>query len=485
MRRHALAASLAVSALVIAGCSAAAAPPERDTSTDVPFTGCDTVACTGTIEGAEYEIVMPQTWNGTLLIYSHGYRPAQPFPPTFDPVVTSASPAPGWDTGDRSVGEELLERGFAIAGSSYASNGWAVEDGVVAAGQIYDFFSANIATPRRTLVWGDSLGGLISAVLAEQESDWLDGVAPLCGPVAGMVPNIDLAFDVAYAIQQLLYPQMKISDYATYEEAVLAWEGAASRILAAAREQDTEALAKILTVAAIVDAPTRTRSFDGSGLVSQISGTIENLLTVLGYATVGRYDIEQRYGGNVSGNELADYASRVSESQIDTIDAIGGNGSAQRFLRTLDNGPRVTADPAARTAALERGGNPSGRIQVPVITMHTADDWVISQNETFYRNRFDAAAANGLARGDMVQVFTVPPPEYSPSQGAPYGAGHCNFTTQSRIAIVELLDRWVREGIYPGQGAIASAMGAESGYSPIFAPGPWPAPEAVVLIEQR
>lgn len=482
MRWNGLLASLAVSGLLVAGCSAAASTPERDTSTDVPFTGCDSVACTGTIEGADYEIVMPQTWNGTLLIYSHGYRPAEPFPPTFDAVVRTASPAPGWDTGDRSVGEALLERGYALAGSAYASNGWAVEDGVAAAGQLHEFFSANIAEPKRTLVWGDSLGGLITAVLAEQETDWIDGAAPLCGVVAGLVANIDLAFDVAYAIQQLLYPEMVIADYGSYEEAVMAWEGAASRLVQGAQEQDTEVIAKIFTIAAIVDAPSQTRTQDGSGIASQVTGTIENLLTVLGYATVGRFDIEQRYGGNVSGNELADYASRVSESEREAINAIGGDGAAQRFLTTLDNGPRVAADPTARAAALEKGGNPTGRIQVPVLTMHTAADWVISQNETFYRNRFDAAAASGLARADLVQTFTVAPPEYSPEEGAPYGAGHCNFTLQSRVAIVDLLDKWVREGVYPAQGAIAAAMGPESGYNPVYLPGPWPAPEAVVPV---
>lgn len=482
MRWNGVLASLAVSGLLVAGCSAAASAPERDTSTDVSFTGCDTVACTGTIEGAEYEIVMPATWNGTLLIYSHGYRPAEPFPPTFDPIVRTASPAPGWDTGDRTVGEALLERGYALAGSAYASNGWAVEDGVAAAGQLHDFFAQNIAQPKRTLVWGDSLGGLITAVLAEQETEWIDGAAPLCGVVAGLVANIDLAFDVAYAIQQLIYPEMKIADYTSYEEAVLAWEGAASRILAGAQEQDPEVLAKIFTIAAISDAPSRTRTFDGSGIVSQVSGTIENLLTVLGYATVGRYDIEQRYGGNVSGNELADYAARVNESERETIDALGGEGAAGRFLSTLDNGPRVAADPTARAEALKRGGNPTGRIQVPVLTLHTADDWVISQNETFYRNRFDAAASSGLARADLVQTFTVPPPEYSTEAGAPYGAGHCNFTVQSRLAVVDLLDRWVREGVYPAQQAIAAAMGPESGYNPVYLPGPWPAPEAVVPV---
>lgn len=454
--------------------------PTRDTSTDVPFTGCDSVACSGTLEGADYEIVMPDTWNGTLLIYNHGYRPAEPFPPTFDPVVRTAPPAPGWDSGATEVGDALLERGYALAGSAYASNGWAVEDGVAAAGALYEFFRTSIGEPNRVLVWGDSLGGLITAVLAEEGAEWIDGAAPLCGVVAGLVANIDLAFDVAYAIQQLIYPDMVIADFDSYEQAVLAWEGAASRLIQGATEQDPETIAKIFTIAAIVDAPTKTRTQDGASLASQVTGTIENLLTVLGYATVGRYDIEQRFGGNVSGNELADYAARVNDSERELIDTIGGEGAAASYLTTLDNGPRVAADPAARQAAIERGGNPTGAIDVPVITMHTADDWVISQNETVYRNRFDAKAAAGEARADMVQVFTVPPPEYSSEVGTPYGAGHCNFTLESRVAVVDLLDRWVREGVYPAQGAIAAAMGPESGYSAVFQPGPWPAPEGLL-----
>ena len=117
--------------VLLAGCATATAMPEaRDQSTAVPFAGCDQVACAGEINGAAYEIVMPETWNGTLLLYSHGYRPAEPFPPNFNAVETSAVPVPGWDSGATGLGEAFLERGYALAGSSYRSNGWAVEDGV-------------------------------------------------------------------------------------------------------------------------------------------------------------------------------------------------------------------------------------------------------------------------------------------------------------------------------------------------------------------
>ena len=481
MRRFRIAA-LASATLLLAGCATAAAVPEaRDQSTDVPFTGCDTVACAGEINGAAYEIVMPPTWNGTLLLYSHGYRPAQPFPPNFSAVQTTAVPVPGWDNGDTALGDALLERGYALAGSSYRSIGWAVEDGVIAGEELYAFFTEQVGQPKRVYVWGDSLGGLITQTLAERHPEWVDGAAPLCGVMAGLEPNIGLALDTAYGVQQLLYPEMEIAGYDSYEDALTNWEGAASRLIESARNQDTDAIARIFTIAAMVDAPNQTFTYDGASIVSSVSGTIESLLTALAYGTVGREEIDTRFGGEVVGNVGTDYASRLDESERESIDAIGGEGAAARFVAILDNGPRVEADPAAQAAAIERGGNPSGAVQVPTITMHTkADPLVIVQNQTFFRDRYNVQVAEGNVRGGLLQLYTVAPAEYSQESGAPYGAGHCNFTPESRVAVIELLDNWVRNGVFPGQAAVAAAMGPKSGYSANYVPGPWPDAAAVV-----
>lgn len=480
MRRLAIAIASAGS-LLLAGCATAAAVPEaRDQTAEVPFTGCDQVACSGEINGAAYEIVMPETWNGTLLIYSHGYRPAEPFPPTFSPVVTTATPVPGWDEGDKSLGDALLERGYALAGSSYSSNGWAVEDGVRAGEEIHAFFTEQIGQPKRVYVWGDSMGGLVTQTLAER-ADWVDGAAPLCGVMAGIEPNIGVALDTAYGVQQLLYPEMEIAGYDNYGDALSSWEGAASRLIESARDQDTDAIARILTVAAMVDAPSQTRTYDGASIVSTVSGTIESLLTALAYGTVGRQEIDTRFGGSVVGNVDSVYSDRLDEAEREAIDALGGEGAADRFVTILDNGPRVEADPAAQAAAIERGGNPSGAVQVPTITMHTrADPLVIVQNQTFFRDRYQRQVAEGNVRGGLLQLYTVAPAEYSQEAGAPYGAGHCNFTPESRLAVIDLLDDWVRNGVYPGPAAIESAMGSLSGYSANYVPGPWPAREAVV-----
>ena len=66
-------------------------------------------------DGATYEIQCPAgTWNGTLFLYSHGY-------------VVPGSANPAQDVGDPVTGGWLLSHGYALAGSSYATTGWAIQ----------------------------------------------------------------------------------------------------------------------------------------------------------------------------------------------------------------------------------------------------------------------------------------------------------------------------------------------------------------------
>ncbi len=79
------------------------------------------------------------------------------------------------------------------------------------------------------------------------------------------------------------------------------------------------------------------------------------------------------------------------------------------------------------------------------MTLHTAaDPLVVVQNETLLR---DASGSTD----ELVQLFTVAPDTYPPTPGAPYGAGHCEFTPESRVGMIGLLDRWVRGGQQPGR----------------------------------
>ena len=65
-------------------------------------------------------------------------------------------------------------------------------------------------------------------------------------------------------------------------------------------------------VAAMADAPAQTKTYDGSTIESGVRARAESILTALGYGTFGRYEIEQRVGGNPSTNVEADYSARLS-----------------------------------------------------------------------------------------------------------------------------------------------------------------------------
>jgi len=73
-----------------------------------------TTTLTGTIGGAAYKIEVPAPWNGTLVLYSHGY-------------VAPGQTNPATDVGDPITGAWLLDHGYALAGSSYSSTGWALQ----------------------------------------------------------------------------------------------------------------------------------------------------------------------------------------------------------------------------------------------------------------------------------------------------------------------------------------------------------------------
>lgn len=464
-------AALAVAALVLAACGSDGSPAadkERDPSTDVPIKSCEEVTCEDTLDGAAYKLLLPEKWNGTLLLYSHGYRQAEAAPPDFEEPSTAPEPAPGFSDGDTGLADNLLAQGYALAGSAYATNGWAVADGVKADEDLYQFFVDEVGTPNRVYVWGDSLGGLITQVVAQKHPEWVSGAAPLCGVLGGPVANVNLSLDVAYALKTFVNPDLKLSGFTSWDDAVDNWETTADLLLEQASDAST-GVPKILLTAALVDAPSQTRTYDGSTIESQVRGYGEAVLTALGYATFGRYDIEQRVGGNPADNSTTDYATRVSDTERELIETVSP-GATDELLAELAAGERLTADPAAQAAFAETG-TPTGAVQDPTITMHTAaDPLVIVQNENLFQQRYRASGSTV----DLIQLFTVPPATWSETDGAPYGAGHCNFTPESRLAVIALLDDWVKNGVFPGQTAIAAAMGESSGYNAVFAPGPWP-----------
>src|SRR3954454_13403628 len=139
----------------------------------LPAQAAEPVHATGTTANGSWVLDAPAAFNGTVLVWSHGY--------TFTPVDGSDAPS-------AAVRDALLGQGFALIGSSYAGGGagWATKQGVAAGIEAVDIAKARLGASavKRVYAWGNSLGGLITQTLAEQRPGLLDGVAPLCGVLA-------------------------------------------------------------------------------------------------------------------------------------------------------------------------------------------------------------------------------------------------------------------------------------------------------------
>jgi len=148
---------------------------------------------TGTIDGANFLIQMPSDWNGTLVLYSHGY-------------VIPGSPLVAMDAGDPLTAGWLLDHGYAIAGSSYSQNGWALQQAFHDQIALLDHFQAEHPDLKRTIAWGHSLGGMITAGLIQLFPDRFAGAIPMCGVVAGGPGVWNQGLDAEFVFKTLLAP---------------------------------------------------------------------------------------------------------------------------------------------------------------------------------------------------------------------------------------------------------------------------------------
>jgi len=74
----------------------------------------------GELHGAPYRIRVPAVWNGTLLVFAHGYRDKADHPGEVDNRNADVAPSAALEPA-------LLAQGYALAGSAYRDNGWEVE----------------------------------------------------------------------------------------------------------------------------------------------------------------------------------------------------------------------------------------------------------------------------------------------------------------------------------------------------------------------
>jgi pimeloyl-ACP methyl ester carboxylesterase len=377
-------------------------------------------AQTGVLQdGATYVIEVPANWNGTLFLYSHGYvPPGSPNPPQ-DTAIT-----------DPATHFFMLSSGFALAGSSYATTGWALEQALPDQIAVLDIFAKSMGTPKRTIAWGHSLGGMITAGLIQRYPERFDAALPMCGVLSGGVGTWNTALDSAFAFKNLVAPGsgLQVVNIAN----PLANLHFAEQMLLVA-QATPQGRARLALVSALADGPGWFDPLSPEPAATDFAGQEMNQFlwdqqVDLPFIFAFRAELEARAQGNPSWNTGVDYRSQFAHSsdaaEVQALYEQAGL-DLEADLRTLNEAARISANPPS-AEYLERNIIFNGDIRIPVLTMHTTGDGlVVVQNESAYRAVVNEEGNEQFLRRTFVSR-----------------AGHCAFTPAETIAAVQtLLDR--------------------------------------------
>lgn len=373
---------------------------------------------TGTLpDGATFLMEIPSPWNGTLLLYSHGYVP---------PGAKNSA----HDVGDPATRAFLLANGFALAGSSYAHTGWALQEALPDQIAVLDAFAALVGKPKRTIAWGHSLGGIITAGLIQRFPQRFDAALPMCGVLSGGVATWNQALDAAFAFKTLLAfgsPLQVVN--ITNPGANLAL----SESILTTAQATPQGRAKIALATALGDTPgwfdpASPEPAEDDFAARELNQFLWSQQVDFPFLFALRAELEFRAGGNPSWNTGIDYR-RQFEHSVDREEVralynqAGLNLNAD--LDALNNAARIAANPVS-VEYLEQNIIFTGDLDMPVLTLHTTGDGLVSnQNESAYRDVVSEAGDNRLLR----QTFV-------------HRAGHCTFTPAETVtALANLLQR--------------------------------------------
>jgi pimeloyl-ACP methyl ester carboxylesterase len=396
-------------------------------------------------DGATYLIQVPQPWNGGLVLYSHGY------------VLPGAANGAA-DASDPVTGAYLLSEGYALAGSSYATTGWAIQQALPDQIEVLSSFPTLTGRqPSRTIAWGDSMGGLVTTALIQQYPTQFNAALPMCGVVSGGVGFWNQFLDSGYAFNTLVAGNqlqvVNIGDALTNYDAALTDLGNA--------QAGVEGQARIALVAALADEPGW--YLTGYPPPAKTDYTDQEIYQYYWMANAEflfefflRAELEGRAGGNPSWNDGIDYKAQL-EASVDSKEVkqlYKRAGLDLNFdLSRLNAGATISADQGALDY-LTQNIILDGQISVPVLTLHTTGDGVVvNANENAYASGV-AGAGNSAS---LQQVFVN-------------RAGHCAFTSGEEIAAFEALIGRLNTGSWSGLGAsalnkVANKLG--SGYNPL------------------
>jgi pimeloyl-ACP methyl ester carboxylesterase len=333
---------------------------------------------TGEINGAPFRIEIPANWHRGLVMYAHGY-------------ILAAEPLHGafshsWMAEFR---DAFLARGFAFAQSAYSANGWAVKEGLEDTEALRRHFVARHGAPSETYIVGHSMGGHITIATIERYPDAYQGAFPICGP---LVPAVDFfnntLFDMLVTFEAL-------------------FPGSIGSPVEPRGHGTVDAVK-----AAIAAEPEKAAVY-----ARRFARPVESLPGTLAFWQEIARELTVRAGGNPFDNRNRIYAG------------FGDDASLNRGVT------RYAADPAA-LAYLRLYATPTGRVEDPVLALHTTMDELIAGSDV---SGYDVPAAIANTSDRFVARFVD-------------ANGHCRIAPAQVGHSFDALRSWATDGKRPEPG---------------------------------
>jgi hypothetical protein len=388
----------------------------------------------GEIDGAPYRIRVPEVWNGTLLIFAHGYRDKADHPGEVDNRNADVAP-------NAALEAPLLAQGFALAGTAYKDNGWAIKDAIQDVKNLAVFFRDNVAQPQRTIIVAASLGTFVGFKSMEQFGGIYDGALCLCGAGAGATRLWDsgvplyLAYDILFGIPASWGTVGEVRNDIDFETEVLAKLGPELSNIAN--------FPKFEFIRLVAKNP-------GRGLVPPPPPAFYPgwVLTDLFFFTEARAELERRAGGPFVQNLDQSYDLTAAEKAY-----LAGLGLptpvADAWLAQMNVRRNIAADPAARNY-VRNNTDFNGKIHHPILTLHTIiDPLLVVANESAYAELNASRGKEDL----LFQTYTT-------------GIGHCNLTGPQILTAIGAIDSWVRTGVRPTNVSFPAGLGFNQAFVP-------------------
>jgi len=478
--------------------------------------------CVGaTSDGAPYAMQVPANFNGTVALYSHGYRYNVDIPSAIPliggyKITNTPEPVPG---GNAAVAQYFFSQGIAIVGSGFARQGWNPDSAIKTNVELIDTFKKKFPTTTNVVAWGSSLGGVITQGLAEKHPELVSAVAPMC-MADNISPQLTMAGDFLWGIKVLFDPSIKGGNYSpgaagvaeSYADlgkvftvmgklqaalATGAWPDTSSptgKSLAAAGVPSRSAL---LLLGLMAGVPTQSAHFDSiSGpegalkltfplALSPALAILENGTNAAALGVLATQDVENQVGGAIFDNTKTDYSARVDGERVIYNAALSGNTVIDALLGALSSAnpgaPRAKADPAA-VAKMKALHTNTGKINVPTILMVGMADPITPAGASqrlvdLYVEQYAAEKAAALKAhkttpyktpiNKLLMLWNITPSSYtkfndagSPITSTPaaQGTNHCNFTSAQLVLVAKSLVAASSTGKLPSGGALSTAV---------------------------